>query len=108
MAVKGKYRERGLLGKLIDIYSEQARRRKALRMMSRMSWSVDFLCIMLVKSARVLGNGITLEVVNRDGQSMRLTYNKSMTDSTADIDDSILNHLDDDTAVAEFVARHGR
>lgn len=106
--MKNKYREPGLLGKLLNIYWEQAKRRKALRLMSRMSWSVDFLCLLLVKSARVLGNGITLEVVNRDGQSMRLTYNKSMIDSTYDIDDSILNHLDDDTAVAEFVARNGR
>lgn len=106
--MKKRDREPGLLGKLITIYFEQARRRKAIRLLSRQSWSVDFLCLLLVKSARMLGNGVTLEVVNKDGQAIRLAYTKEMEASVEGTDDSILNHLDDDAAVADFVARHGR
>ena len=108
MKKKQKSAEPSLFRKIVEIWYEQAKRRKALRMMTKNAWSYEFLCFLLIKSAKVLGDGVCMEIVNRTGQSIRLTYEKVASSDISAMDDSILDHLDDDVAVAEFIARNGR
>ena len=45
-------KEPSLLRKLIEIHYEQAKRRKALRLLEKQSWSIDFLSMLLVKAGK--------------------------------------------------------
>ena len=101
---KIKLKEPSLFKKLIDIYFEQCKRRKALRYLSKQAWSVDFLAVLLVKAARLGNAGVSLVITNRDGQSMTLRYDDDTINRSNRIDDSILNHLDDAAALDKFIA----
>lgn len=102
-----KQKEPSLIVKLINIYFEQAKRRKAIRLLQKQSWSFDFLSLLLVKASKTAGQGLSLEIVNKEGTKFILTYNKALeSDAVSKLDDSIFNHLDDDMAVADFIARH--
>ena len=101
-----KVKQPSLLRQLLTIYHEQALRRKALRYLAKQTWSVDFLSLLMVRSARLLGNGVILEIENRDGQKIRMTYDKAKQSHYDQIDDNIFNHLDDDIAVADFIRRN--
>lgn len=100
-------KEPSLFRKLIDIYFEQARRRKALRTLQRQSWSFDFLALLLVKASKMAGHGLSLVVSDREGKSYTLTYDSARNaDSLKSMDDSIFDHLDDEAAVSSFISKH--
>lgn len=100
-------KEPSLFIKLMNIYFEQARRRKALRTLQRQSWSFDFLALLLVKASRMAGKGLSLVIHDREGKSYTLTYDSaSGADSLQAMDDSIFDHLDDEAAVSSFIAKH--
>ena len=108
MRIKTK-KEPTLLRKLIDIHHEQAMRHKAIRLLEKQSWSLDFLSLMLVKAGRVLGDGIDLEIIDKNGVHLKLTYNKAVENvqhSPVDMSEDIFNKLDDDAAVEDFILRH--
>lgn len=101
--------EPSLVRKLIDIYFEQCRRRKALRLLQRQRWSFDFLAVLLVRASELAGKGLTLTIKDRDGVSCTLTYDEAKASRDAgNLDDSIFNHLDDDMAVSEFIRLNSR
>lgn len=102
-------KEPSLLRKLIEIHYEQAKRRKALHLLEKQSWSVDFLSMLLVKAGKSLGHDIQLEITNKDNVKLRLTYNQAArADSNRQMSDDtdIFNKLDDSTAVEDFIMRH--
>lgn len=100
-------REPSLFRKLVDIYWEQCRRRRALRVMTRQAWSFEFLSLMLVKAGKMAGRGLSLEITDRSGQKVLLTYDRARdSDAMRQFDDDIFNHLDDSVAVEHFIARH--
>lgn len=104
---KTKIKEKGLLRKLIDIYWEQAMRRRAVRNMSKLSWSLDYLSLMLVKASRIIGSGVQLVIQDTSGKTVTLTYDKALqSDALKQLDDDIFNHLDDDTALNDFIRKH--
>ena len=74
---KKREKEPSLLSKIIDIYFEQARRRKALRLLQKQSWSFDFLALLLVKASKLQGRGLSLVITDRSGVSYTLTYDKA-------------------------------
>lgn len=105
--MKKKNSEPSLFRKLIDIYWEQCRRRKAVRTLTRQSWSFEFLALMLVKASKLAGRGLTLEITDRSGVKATLSYKDALeSDAIRQFDDSIFNHLDDSIAVERFISKH--
>lgn len=103
-------KEPSLLRKLIEIHYEQAQRRKALRLLEKQSWSLDFLSAMLIKAGKSLGDGISLQITDKNGVKMQLTYDKASENINSNVlnmsNDDIFNRLDDDAAVEDFIIRH--
>lgn len=111
--MKGKEKKRrepkepSLFVKIINIYWEQAKRRRALRLLQNQAWSYDFLAFLLVKASRAAGQNLSMTISNRQGFSYTITYDNAKDSGAVDrLDDSVFDHLDDDAAVADFVRRH--
>lgn len=102
-----KYKEPSLLRKLVDIYYEQAKRRKALRILAKQEWSFDFLAMMLIKAGQKAGQGLSL-VIENGNQRITLSYNEALRHDLSGIDGSedIFNQLDNQAAVESFIANH--
>lgn len=102
-----KQKEASLLSKIIDVYFEQFKRRRAVKILEKQSWSFDFLSLLLVKASKLTDRNINLEIINRDGTRLLLTVDKAKQSSVTDrLDDSILNHLDNDLAIQDFIIKH--
>lgn len=102
-----KEKEPSLLRKIIEIHFEQSKRRRALRLLQKQSWSFDFLAMLLVKASKLQGHGLSLIITDRAGVSYTLTYDKAKdSDAVKQFDDTIFNHLDDDLAVSDFITKH--
>lgn len=100
-------KEPSLLHKLLIIYYEQAKRRKALRLLQKQSWSFEFLSVLLVKASKLAGQNLSLVIKDKDGKTYTLTCDKAKNSDAVDkLDDSIFNHLDDDTAINTFIANN--
>lgn len=100
-------KEPSLFRKLINIYFEQARRRKALHILQKQSWSFDFLALLLVKASKTAGRGLSLVITDKNGTSYTLSYdNAANADSVQALDDSIFDHLDDEVAISSFITKH--
>lgn len=95
-----------LLRQFLTIRHEQALRRKALRLLEKQEWSVDFLTALLVKAAKLYGSPVEMELTSPSGVKMKLTSVNAQTG--LDDSDDIFNHLDDDLAVQRFISKHGR
>lgn len=98
-------KEPSLLRQIIAIHYEQARRAKALRLLQKQSWSVDFLSTLLLKSAKMLGSPLELTVCSPEGISFKITAKDMHDDGRVD-DTDIFNHLDDQAAVNDFIYKH--
>lgn len=99
-------KEPSLLRQIIAIHYEQARRRKALRLLEKQHWSVDFLSTLLLKSAKMLGTSLQLTIVSPDDVKLVITAKDLKTDDGRIDDTDIFNHLDDTSAVNDFIAKH--
>lgn len=99
--------EPGLLRKIIEIQYEQAKRRRALRILSQQDWSFDFLVEVIRKAADLRKDNIEVEITSKAGHKMRII--KSFKDvNSLSADDSIFNHLDDEAAVNAFIRDNTR
>lgn len=104
-----KDKEPSLFRKIVEIHFEQARRQKVIRQLQKQSWSFDFLALLLVKASQVSGQNLSLSITDREGVTYTLAYDKAkQADSVRQLDDTIFDHLDDDTAVANFIAKNSR
>lgn len=101
-----KDKEPSLFRQIIAIHYEQARRRKALRLLEKQHWSVDFLSTLLLKSAKMLGTSLQLTIVSPDDVKLVITAKDLKTDDGRIDDTDIFNHLDDASAVNDFIAKH--
>lgn len=102
-------REAGVIWKMLAVLHEDAKRRRALRVLERQSWGLDFLSMALVKAGAYLGEGIVLTIVNKDGGKIVLSYDDARRSaSAAGLDDSVFMHLDDELAVERFIRQNSR
>lgn len=99
-------KEPSLFRQIIAIHYEQAKRRKALRLLEKQHWSVDFLSTLLLKAARMMGTSLELTVVSPDNVKLVLTAKDLKTDDGRIDDTDIFNHLDDEKAVNSFIVQH--
>lgn len=101
-----KDKEPSLFRQIITIHYEQAKRRRALRILEKQHWSVDFLSTLLLKSAKMLGTSLQLTIISPDDVKLIITAKDLKTDDGRIDDSDIFNHLDDQTAVNDFIAKH--
>lgn len=106
--MKKKEKEPSLIRKLINIHYEQAKRRRALRILAKQTWSIDFLSELLIRAAKLLDDNIQLSIMNKDGTKLTLTHSQAIKSDRLLDDTDIFNHLDDDAAVDDFISKHGR
>ena len=99
-------KEPSLFRQIIAIHYEQAKRRKALRLLEKQHWSVDFLSTLLLKSAKMLGTPLELTIVSPDDVKLVITAKDLKTDDGRIDDTDIFNHLDDQAAVNDFIYKH--
>lgn len=84
---------------LISIWHEKYQTHKALRLLSKQEWSIEFLTAMLIRASKVSNTPLEMSIHNG---------NKSIVVRTADSvskykDDSIFDHLDNELRVSEFI-----
>ena len=102
---KRKRKEPSVLRKMVEVLYEDVKRRKALRLLSKQAWSLDFLSMALVKAGRHLDEGLVMVVTDRNGVKMELRYE----DGKDRVDeDNVFMHLDDDSFVERFIMEHAR
>ena len=102
-----KDKELGLLRQIITIKYEQAKRRKALRILNKQEWSVEFMEYLCEHAAKVMNRDIVITVTSPAGHKLEI---KSVAAHAVNLmtDDDIFNKLDDDAAVAEFIREHSK
>ncbi len=97
----------GLIKQVISILFEQAKRRKAVRQLAKVDWSLEFLSEVLRYAAIDMHKNVTIVIESKSGNKI---YLNSVTDCTNKLaaDDDIFNHLDDRAAVEAFIRDHAR
>lgn len=86
--------------KAFEIMHERAKTHKALRLLSKQEWSVEFLTAMLVRAANITQQPLEMTISNGQ-QSLRIsTLTKT---NNAFNDDDIFNHLDDENKIKQFM-----
>lgn len=99
-------KEPSLLRQIIAIHYEQAKRRKALRILNKQEWSVEFLEALVIHAAKDLRQNIVITVTSPAGHKLEI---KSVEGTNRfDASDDIFNHLDDDAAVNKFIREHSK
>lgn len=96
-------KEPGLLRQIIAIHYEQAKRRKALRILAKQVWSVEFFEYLIKKTAKTLHQDIQIEFESPAGHKMRMTAVYGGEESPLSADNDIFNHLDDEAAINNFI-----
>jgi hypothetical protein len=81
--------------------TERAKIHRALRLANKQDWSVEFLTALLVRAAKVYGSALEMDIVGPD--NVRLTIRTVDKIETPYKDDDILNNLDDQLKVDQFV-----
>ena len=99
-------KEPSLLIQVIAIHYEQAKRRKALRILNKQEWSVEFLEALVVHAAKDLRQNIIITVTSPAGHKLEIKSVEST--NKFDTSDDIFNHLDDDAAVNKFIREHSK
>ena len=90
---------------MIDVLWHDAQRRKAIRLLERQSWGLDFLSMALQRAGRGLENGLVMVITDRNGVKLELRY-EDVKDSAND--GNVFMHLDDDTFVERFIRDNAR
>lgn len=104
--MKKRDKEPSLLRQIIAIHYEQCLRRRALRIASRQEWSVDFLSAVVAKAAK--STNIPVEIILEDNHGHKMHIRSLDVDRGRLDDDDIFNHLDDETAVNNFIREHSK
>lgn len=94
-------KEPTLLRQIIAVHYEQAMQRKAMRQLSKLNWSVDFLAAVVQRCK----DDVVLTVRSPNGATLSISKNDA---ANTIIDDDILMQLDDDAAVDRFIREHSR
>lgn len=93
-------KEKSLLRQWIEIQHERAMTRKALRLLTKQNWSVDFLTAMLIRASRVSNKELEMVIANGNNSIKIRTIDNPATSYS---DDSIFDHLDDEFMVRNFI-----
>ena len=102
-------KEKSLFRKFVEVAWEQLQRKKALRILSKQEWSIDFLTYLLVRSTRKSSLPLALIVKSPSGETLQVISSATaVMPRYLDDSDDILNHLDEPNVVEEYIRRNGR
>lgn len=79
--------------------------RKALRLLQKQEWSIEFLTAMLIRAANVVHRPLEMTIKNRETS---VTIRTTDDVATPYKDDSIFNHLDDELKIRQFISEVNR
>lgn len=100
-------KEPGVLKQVLAIRYEQAKRRKALRLLEKQTWTVEFLTELLYKAANMKQQNLEMTIHNKNGQVITVLAKPGMYSDISDSDD-IFDRLDDEAAVERFIRENSR
>ena len=107
MAVKEK--KPSLLRKIVDVYWNQVQVARARRILIKQTWSMEFLATVLATAAKMSNSyDMQVTITNKDGMAITLTASACRNAVSADSNGSILDQLDNDAAVAQFIRQNSR
>lgn len=84
-----------------DIYYERTKTRKALRLLQKQEWSVDFLTALLIRASNMTNKPLEMIITNNNMTIRINTIDSSMNATYRD--DNIFNHLDDELKIKQFI-----
>jgi Uri superfamily endonuclease len=88
------------------VWVERNRVHRALRLLSKQEWSIEFLTALVIRAARISRQNMELEIVSPLGQ--RIIVRSSDLAPASLQDDNIFNHLDDEIKLAAFIREINR
>ena len=91
----------GLIRDIIAIKAEEARQKKALRILAKQKWSIEFLTTLLQKAANAERKSLEMTVTDPEGRVLKVTALNNM--NTSERSDNIFDHLDVDYAIKRFM-----
>lgn len=95
-------KEPSLLRKVIQVYWERHKEKQAERIIERQVWSLEYLARAIDLAASMGDRGIVLTIKDKDGRCISIESKDVMRAS----DGGILDRIDDDVAVRDFISRH--
>lgn len=84
-----------------SIAVERAKIHKALRLLNKQSWSIEFLTALLYKAAKSYGTSLEMTITGPGG--LALVVKTADTNTTQYKDENILEHLDDEVKVQQYI-----
>lgn len=98
-----KKRDPSLLKQVWDVYSERYRVHRALRLLKKQEWSVEFLTAMLIRAANMVHKPLEMTIIGPGGTRIIINTLESPTPIALQ-DESIFNHLDDEMKIRSFIS----
>lgn len=84
-----------------DVWVENKRTRKALRVLNKQEWSIEFLTSLLRKAAALHGQHLEMQIISPNGA--KIVVKTVDTDIIAQREENIFDHLDDDIKIRQFM-----
>jgi hypothetical protein len=89
---------------LWSVLVERHKIHKALRVLNKQEWSIEFLTALLIRASRISHQQLEMIIVNGPMQLI-IRSQEAESRPTALIDDDIFNHLDDEAKIKAFMEK---
>jgi hypothetical protein len=87
---------------LWEVLCERCRIHRALRILSKQEWSVEFLTALLIRASHVSKQQLEMSISGPNGVHFTVRTTDTNTSKTLR-DDSIFDHLDDERKIQEYM-----
>lgn len=102
-------KEKSLFRKFVEVAWEQVQRKKAMKLLQKQNWSLDFLTALLVRASRIRSQDLQMTITAPSGETLTITSLSPRPSATAlDYSDDIFDHLDEPDVVDDYIRRHGK
>jgi hypothetical protein len=88
------------------VWVERNRVHRAMRLLSKQEWSVEFLTALIIRASRVSRQSLEMEIISPAGQ--RIIVRSTDVSPSRLRDDNIFDHLDDDAKIQAFMREVNR
>jgi hypothetical protein len=86
---------------LWDLWVERHKIHKALRLLNKQEWSIEFLTHLLVRASKVSGTPLEIRIIGPNNVAVEVKYSELKPEQYKD--DDIMNHLDDEVKMRQFM-----
>jgi hypothetical protein len=92
---------RYLVKEVYDLWKERQHIHRALRLLNKQEWSIEFLTALLVRAANTTKQPLEMIITGPGGITLQI--NTIRPETSIYKDDDIMNHLDDDLRIKQFM-----